>query len=1209
MRKLTLPLLALLGMILAYLFLQETPHQGDPLVPLADEASFESTDAATAARTESDRVSEAEEAFSNRSLKAGGGAHSMDGKVVDEQGKPVPGAWVAAYSVPFPLIDFELNFAEILENPLDFDLEPLAATFANEKGEFDLEGLYGRTLYLTARTKQRLTPRRQRVLPDMLNGQGEVILRTVAGASLSGQVVNAQGAPVENAEVVVGPGIKFLLAAFRNRTFFVEKVFTDASGRFDIEALPAGATLTVNAYRSGTEAGMKELPPLTAHTNGNTKVAMFPTGKLSGQVTDLTDKAVAGASVIALPLDLRLVIPFIRDPMVWSAKTSSKGTYQFGQLPNAMYLLIAQGHEGRSAPATARVSNEDSLAPTLQIDTARTIKGRVVDGNGKPVSRALVKLQSIPEPGEEKQSDRQRVNGLLEGGFLIEAAREILPELLPETTFVLTQSDGSFEIPGWTRARLRVEANGYSPFDFSLRKLNQESPEVAVLQIFKPGSVAGTVVAGEEQKPIRFALVRAERRGDETELAQAMLEPAESIAVQEGEEEFEDLTQAGQSGPDWLKEGELRLQPENSWRAQAGASAFVDDPKGRFRIDGLAPGRWTLIAQAEGFSAERAQNIFVKENEINRGVILTLEPGASVSGRVVEAGTDNPIAGAVVTVGRGEESGMMAMLQGMGESIAMAETDDAGYFTVKGAEEGADHVNVLAEGYAAASTKMEEELQELEHREGIRVEVEFGGTLTGMVYDRNNNPLPGRMVGALSIQAKDFQQTAADGDGRYTMKNMRAGSYFLVTAALDDESLFTGDMMTILAGSRMTTATIRENEVSTVDIIDPAAGGTRLEGELSDDGTPIPGANLLLMKSGGGMLDLGFSTARTDKNGQFLFKSVEPGLYRVQIESEDWRGALETEVMDAAEDFILLEIPNSAVRGQVIAEGLGTPIANARVSLVNAANEGGSLAMMMGGGRSSSRERTDEQGMFAFASVPPGDYRIKVSGNRGNDDASYGGLETKSFLLREDMLHDAGILELPAATTIRISVVNESGDAFGSWVQAEAEPVGGGETLRGWGSTRRSLRNSEEHETHDSNDHTTVEINGVTPGTYTVRVTSSGMAPWVKHDFEVLPGESPELRATLTEGGSLKVSIFDPQGTPTFPDDLELVNQEGKVVRDLGEQGIPAAFRALAGASGPIDFGTHAGGSYTLRATLGNDERQTNVRLVPGESITTEIRF
>ena len=165
-----------------------------------------------------------------------------------------------------------------------------------------------------------------------------------------------------------------------------------------------------------------------------------------------------------------------------------------------MYLLIAQGHEGRSAPATARVSNEDSLAPTLQIDTARTIKGRVVDGNGKPVSRALVKLQSIPEPGEEKQSDRQRVNGLLEGGFLIEAAREILPELLPETTFVLTQSDGSFEIPGWTRARLRVEANGYSPFDFSLRKLNQESPEVAVLQIFKPGSVAGTVVAGEEQK-------------------------------------------------------------------------------------------------------------------------------------------------------------------------------------------------------------------------------------------------------------------------------------------------------------------------------------------------------------------------------------------------------------------------------------------------------------------------------------------------------------------------------------------------------------------------------------------------------------------------------------------------------------------------------------------------------------------------------------
>ncbi|MCH2111326.1 MAG: carboxypeptidase-like regulatory domain-containing protein, partial [Planctomycetes bacterium] len=1159
MRKLALPLLALLGMILAYLFLQETPHQGGPLVPLADEANFESTDAVTAAKTESDRVTEAEEAFSNRSLKVGGGAHSMDGKVVDEQGKPVPGAWVAAYSVPFPLIDFELNFAEILENPLDFDLEPLAATFANEKGEFDLEGLYGRTLYLTARTKQRLTPRRQRVLPDMLNGQGEVILRTVAGASLSGQVVNAQGAPVENAEVVVGPGIKFLLAAFRNRTFFVEKVFTDASGRFDIEALPAGATLTVNAYKSGTEAGMKELPPLAANTNGMATIDMFPTGELAGSVTDLENEAISNASVIALPLDLRLVVPFIRDPMVWSTKTTSKGVYQFKNLPQAMYLLIAQGYEGRSAPATARVSNADSLAPILQIDTARKIKGRVVDGQGKPVPRALVKLQSIPEPGDDGRSGRERFN--TPGGLLFEAAREILPEFLPETTFVLTQSDGSFEIPGWRRARLRVEANGYSPFDFSLRALNNDSPEIAVLQIFKPGSVAGSVVSGEDSDPIQFALVRAEHKGNGTNGAQRAdgVSGATSTYAREAaapvEEQPEENHEIQPQKPAWLKEGELRLYPENSWRAQAGASAFIDDAKGRFRIDGLAPGEWTLVAQAEGFSAERARNITVRENELTDGIVLDLKPGATVSGRVFEAGTDNPVPGAVVTVGKGEESGMMAMLQGLGESIAMAETDDAGYFTVKGAEEGSDHVNVLAEGYAAASTEMEEGLQGFEHREGIRVEVEFGGTLTGMVYDRNNNPLPGRMVGALSIQAKDFQQTAADADGRYTMKNMRAGSYFLVTAALDDESLFTGDMMTILAGSKMTTATIRENEVSTVDIIDSAAGGTRLEGELSDDGTPIPGANLLLVKAGGGMLDLGFSTARTDKNGQFLFKSVEPGLYRIQIESEDWRGALETEVMDAAEDCILLEIPNSTVRGQVVAEGLGTPIANARVSLENAGKEGGSLAMMMGGGRSSSRERTNEQGMFAFSSVPPGDYRIKISSNNGSEDASYGALETKSFLLREDMLHDAGILELPAATSIKIRVVNESGDAFGSWVQATAEPVGGGETLREWGNARRSQRRSEggDQSVQESNDQTVIEIRGVTPGIYTVRVTSSGMAPWLKQDVVVLPGETPELQATLTEGGSLKVSVFDSQGTPAFPDALELVNQQGEVVRDLGE--------------------------------------------------------
>ena len=53
------------------------------------------------------RSSDEEEAFDPRGLKVGAGQYGLHGTVVDEGGQPVPDAWVAAYSMPFPLMDFE----------------------------------------------------------------------------------------------------------------------------------------------------------------------------------------------------------------------------------------------------------------------------------------------------------------------------------------------------------------------------------------------------------------------------------------------------------------------------------------------------------------------------------------------------------------------------------------------------------------------------------------------------------------------------------------------------------------------------------------------------------------------------------------------------------------------------------------------------------------------------------------------------------------------------------------------------------------------------------------------------------------------------------------------------------------------------------------------------------------------------------------------
>ena len=1199
MRKTLIPLLVLLAIAVAWVAFQPTESTNNLDELTLGELSV-NNDVAEAEASPTTRAAGLElPNFDNRQIKSGKGSHAMSGIVVDENNNPVPGCWVAAYSVPFPLLDFEFDFAELLENPLEFNLEPLAAVFADEQGHFDLSGLHGRTLYLTARTKQRLTPRRQRVLTSQLNQtEVPVIVRTVAAASLGGKVLDAGGAPVAGAEVLIGPGIKYLIAAFRNRTFFMEKIYTDADGSFEIEAVPAGAALTINAWRGGVEGGMREFGPLAANTHSKVTVSMFALGTLAGEVVDKDDQPIAGADVVALPLDLRLAIPFIRDPMVWTARTSSNGSYRFPKLPHAIYLLMAQGQKGRSAPLSATVTGNGSTAARLVIDTKQVIEGRVVNGNGKPVVRAIVKLMAIPTGDEGRKRGRDVFNA--PGGLLMEAAREILPEIIPETTFAVTATDGSFKIPAWRQARLRVEAQGYSHFDFNLSKLEDEKKPV--LQIHRPGGISGYLIDAVGKKPVQFSLVRAEQRNDDSfmEVSEAASRP---LALSD-ENDNHNHVESQPTGPEWLKEGEQLLPAAESWRQQVSASTFVDDPRGRFKVTNLAPGTWTITAQAEGYRTTKSENITVKEDEITKGVILNLDHGASVSGRVVEAGTDRAIAGAIVTAGHGEESGFMAMLQGMGESVAMAETDDDGSFTLTGAESGSDHVNVLANGYASSSLKIEG-LEDFEERTGVVVEVPFGGTLTGHIYDRNNNPLPGRMVGAVSMQAKDFQQTAANADGIYRMDNLRPGSYILITAALDDESLFTGDVMTMLSGSRITTASIRENQVTELDIIDFSAGGCRLEGEILDRGIPVPNANIALMKADrGGILDFGFSTARSDENGKFLFKSLEPGEYRAQIDTGDWNGAIEMEVMDAPEDYVVLEIPTSTIRGRLVAAGSGEPVSEARLSLSGIGGSSSTMAIMFGqsGSSPSAWTQSKEDGSFEFERVAPGRYQLKIRSGENSSGQSVGGHTTDTFTLREGDIQNLGDIALPVAGKIEISVVFAGGDGR-RWFQVEAWPSGEEretnprERKTAWGSSRRGDESMP-----------TATLSGLLPGEWDIEVSADGWASAKLLGVSVAGGETVKKKITLSLGGELLVAVYDANGEAAFADNMVLLNGAREQVGEQNIGEVPLAFRSFIPA-GEAEMGSHPPGVYILRATLNGITQEVSVLLRAGEESKMEIRF
>ena len=340
MRRL-LPFLAiaLVGLVGWMLFSPDEPTE-----PLLDDVSTEinvegpqptAVDAGPTGRTGPAVAEEA--AFTNRPIKVGNGRHKLGGRVVDEAGDGVPNAWIGAYSSPFAIADFIDDPEELLERPLEFSLDPLASVRADEEGYFDLAGLPGRALYLTARAPMQLSNGRQRVSPQDLGSEEGVVLKTYAASQLEGTVRDSNGNPVANAEVLVYPGLKYVVSALRKRDLFVERTFTDGAGKFALEAVPAGMVLNASAFAGPTHPGTSEFGPGTRRNALRTTVNLVELGRLEGQVVNTDDEPVGSARVAAIPLDLRMIIPVLRNIPGWISTSDGGGNYRFDGLPYGQY--------------------------------------------------------------------------------------------------------------------------------------------------------------------------------------------------------------------------------------------------------------------------------------------------------------------------------------------------------------------------------------------------------------------------------------------------------------------------------------------------------------------------------------------------------------------------------------------------------------------------------------------------------------------------------------------------------------------------------------------------------------------------------------------------------------------------------------------------------------------------------------------------------
>jgi len=127
--------------------------------------------------------------------------------------------------------------------------------------------------------------------------------------------------------------------------------------------------------------------------------------------------------------------------------------------------------------------------------------------------------------------------------------------------------------------------------------------------------------------------------------------------------------------------------------APVGQTRAIQDPRGAFTWENLVPGGYVLTASAEGRPPVRSRLVDVEAGRSTAHVRITLARGATLAGRVLDAATHKPVAGATVTLD--------AFTAAPAQAIHPATSDERGAYSLEGVPPGPFSVRVTRDGYRA----------------------------------------------------------------------------------------------------------------------------------------------------------------------------------------------------------------------------------------------------------------------------------------------------------------------------------------------------------------------------------------------------------------------------------------------------------------------------------------------------------------------------
>lgn len=798
---------------------------------------------------------------------------------------------------------------------------------ANAQGEFVFDKLPGGILEVTARADTYLPTSGNKEDYTVLLASGDTHtgheLFLSRGGVVQGQVVTRSGQGVADSEVQM----YIASSSFSSVNVKDLAMTTDGSGTFEFRNIPIGQRLSLyaSARKDGYAKAHSQLIELTPEQpEGTARIEMATGGAVSGQVTDVDGRPLYG---VKITIESR---EFPRDPSPSDAYTftDSQGQFLIERCTPGSAVLVAEHDDYVRQTRSVTISDERLLSNrNFKLKLSHGISGTVADFHGNPIANARV---SAAPTGKSTGSGRGttdkkgffKLAGLGgEGVYRVEASFTldtpdgkqsytfIVPDVPVGTVNLPIDCDVNPSLSGRVRSRGKAvdeftmtfrskqDTRPAQQFRFNLtRKFTRAGGAFRILKIprglytlkvtapgyetwehdeiivgpgirttlpviqLKPASqITGTVISNTTGKPVHGALIRVLDEGKESVKTVNRLElQAYSSAdiIERLDSAFDD---------------DLKYDPDPMMRLVARVRANVVTTKqtnvyGKFDLDDLAGGSYTLEIEHPMYRAKRLTNIAVRREDTEDLGDIPLEPGGIIRGQVM----DNE--------GKGLNN-VAVQVRGEMQGRNRARTDVAGNFQLRGIGYGEWPVSVLA----TLNGRKVYAWKNVTVRPDITSEVEYvletTANATGQVILPDGAPKSGTVrfyvVDETGTIMDDVMYSANLSNGTYRLNNIPPGRYFGLAYGQGAKGRFA---FWEWVDARRGQNTIHFRSVSA------SLAGTSLN---ASTGTSQGKSKIMLHMDVTGALapssvqDLLKINTTTGANGRYTFPYLAPGVYRV----------------------------------------------------------------------------------------------------------------------------------------------------------------------------------------------------------------------------------------------------------------------------------------------------------------------------------------